>query len=280
MVLHPYFGKDAVLATKHSKGMMIAPPFRELLGLHVHEIAIDTDQLGTFSGEIERVGTPREVALRKARLGMQAGECAYGIASEGSIGVDPYIPFINSDFEVIVFVDEQLGIEVAENFRSAEITAHTITVDQTSELTEFLKKADFPRHKLIVRSDDKPVSFAVKGIDTQEQLEQSLSNGLKNFPNLIVENDLRAHCSPSRQRNIAAAARKLAERLQSLCPSCETPGWGIIGFKKGLPCESCGEISLEALTSEILGCTQCNHQSAGKVLAEVLDPARCNHCNP
>lgn len=280
MKSHPYFGQTAVLATKHSKGKVIAPPFLETLGMNVIEVAVDTDLLGTFSGEIERVGSPREVAIHKARLGMQASGRKFGIASEGSIGVDPYIPFINSDFEVIVFIDDILGIEVVENFRSAEINAHTITVEGLTDLSEFLKKADFPQHKLIVRSNDQPVSYCVKGIDKKSELEESIAIGLKEFSHLIIESDLRAHCSPSRQLNIEAAARKLAERLLALCPTCSTPGWGVIGFTKGLPCELCGEIAHEAPAAEILGCTKCTHQTAGKVLAEKLDPARCNLCNP
>ena len=69
---HPYAGKSAVLATLHKKGNLIAPEFAKILKMSVEEVAIDTDSLGTFSGEIERIGSAKEIALKKARLGMSA----------------------------------------------------------------------------------------------------------------------------------------------------------------------------------------------------------------
>ena len=95
---HPYQGITAALATKHAKEKVVAPVFASL-GISLQVPDIDTDLLGTFSGEIERVGTPKEVALKKARMGMKASGLAYGAASEGSIGPDPVVPFLNSDIQ-------------------------------------------------------------------------------------------------------------------------------------------------------------------------------------
>jgi len=84
---HPYRGVTAAFATKHFKESVVAPAFATLeISVVVPEV--DTDQLGTFTGEIHRVGTPKEVVLKKARLGIQASGLLYGIASEGSIGPD------------------------------------------------------------------------------------------------------------------------------------------------------------------------------------------------
>ena len=52
------------MATKHDKGQLIAPCFDEILAMRVEEVLVDTDLLGTFSGEIERVGTPLETAIK------------------------------------------------------------------------------------------------------------------------------------------------------------------------------------------------------------------------
>ena len=277
---HPYSGKSVALATLHEKGALIAPAFKEILQMVVEEVAIDTDSLGTFSGEIERVGSAKETALRKARLGMEASGSMRGLASEGSIGPDFFIPFIQSDVEIITFIDDELGIELVESYRSTEITAHTITIDSAVDLSEFLKKADFPHHKLIVRTSQKPITFCRKGIATEESLHSAITEGLQQVPSLVIESDLRAHCSPSRGKNIAAAAEKLARRLRELCPECAAPGWGVVGYEKGLACAECGEISDDALKSEILGCTRCSFKQEGKTLAEVIDPSRCNLCNP
>jgi len=96
---HPYCGAKAVIATKHNKGILVAPAFSKHLDLTVEEVMVDTDELGTFSGEIERVGSVREVVIKKAELGMAESGSPIGIASEGSIGADPLLPFINSDIE-------------------------------------------------------------------------------------------------------------------------------------------------------------------------------------
>ena len=279
-VSHPYQGLDAALATKHEKGSIIAPEFLRVLGMNVIEIEVDTDELGTFSGEVERIGTPREVAIRKAKLGISKSGQPRGLASEGSIGADFYIPFINFDIETLAFVDEEFGFEIVETYRSLDITAQKIEIFSASELEDFLEKADFPNHKLIVRNENKPITFSRKGISNYEELNRAIQNGLKLHPKIIIENDFRAHCSPSRQENIKKAAEKLALRLLNLCTECKTPGWGVVDYKRGLPCQMCGLESKEAAHSEILGCTKCNFRKNGKVLAEKIDPSKCNFCNP
>ncbi|MBM3504468.1 MAG: hypothetical protein FJX65_11400 [Alphaproteobacteria bacterium] len=63
-----YRQRRAVLATMHGKERVFARPLRVALGLElVVPEGLDTDRLGTFSGEVERVGSPWEVAIRKAR---------------------------------------------------------------------------------------------------------------------------------------------------------------------------------------------------------------------
>ena len=74
-----YNSKVAVMATKHDKGRLITPHFDEILSMRVEEVLVDTDLLGTFSGEIERVGTPLETAIKKARLGMERSGNPFGI---------------------------------------------------------------------------------------------------------------------------------------------------------------------------------------------------------
>jgi hypothetical protein len=75
---HPYRGVSAALATKHEKEKIVAPLFSSL-GISLQVPQIDTDVLGTFSGEIERVGTPKEVVLKKARMGIEASGLSYGM---------------------------------------------------------------------------------------------------------------------------------------------------------------------------------------------------------
>ena len=277
---HPYFGAGAVLATQHEKGQVIAPEFKSLLGMEIAEFQVDTDSLGTFTGEIERIGTAKDAVLTKARLGITESGCPRSLASEGSIGADPIIPFINSDIELIAFIDDELNFQLVESVRSTEIIAATIKAQPSSDLSDFIRRADFPNHKLIVRSDDKPVSFSVKGVDSKQMLEESLQRAFRDFPEVIIESDLRAHCSPSRMQNIGLAAKKLALRLQRLCPECDAPGWGVVRVIRGLPCSQCGEISEEKVRAEVFGCVKCIFIEEGRPLADSIDPGTCNLCNP
>lgn len=278
--LHPYSDQKVVLATQHRKGEVIAPEFAATLGMQVEEFLVDTDSLGTFSGDIERIGTPREVVIQKAKLGIEQSGYLFGLASEGSIGTDPFIPFINSDIELMAFIDVERDLTIVESLRSTEIIASGTSVRKETELRDFLVKADFPNHKLIIKSADKPHSYLVKGIGDIATLEKSLEEAFKDFPEVVIESDLRAHCSPSRMANIAKLANKLALRLSNLCPECSSPGWGIVELERGLPCSECGEISEEAARAEILGCFKCSHSQRGKVLAQSIDPSRCDLCNP
>lgn len=277
---NPYCGKSAVLATQHAKGEVIAPEFKSILDLQIEELGVDTDSLGTFTGEIERVGSAKDTVLAKARLGMAKSGNLRGLASEGSIGADPLIPFINSDIELVAFIDDEIGFQLVESLRSTEIIAATFKVKPNSGLEEFFRRADFPNHKLIIRSTDQPVSFSVKGIDSHQMLEKSLKEAFKDFPELIVESDLRAHCSPSRMENIRLVARKLALRLKCLCPECDAPGWGVVRVVRGLPCSECGEISEEKVRAEVFGCVKCQYEEEGRPLAGSIDPGNCNLCNP
>ncbi len=84
-------------ATKHRKELALAPAFREHLQATLVVPNLDTDALGTFSGEVPREGTALETAPRKCRLGMQAADLPRGLASEGSLGPHPLIPFLPCD---------------------------------------------------------------------------------------------------------------------------------------------------------------------------------------
>lgn len=54
---------------------------------------IDTDQLGAFTGEVERKSTPLTCIRQKCELAMKESKVTIGVASEGSFGPPPFIPF-------------------------------------------------------------------------------------------------------------------------------------------------------------------------------------------
>lgn len=94
----------AALATRHGKEAIFAPALARL-GVEVIAAPIDTDAFGTFSGEIEREGSPLEVVERKARAAAEATGLTVGLASEGSFGTHPTVPFSIIDTELVVWVD-------------------------------------------------------------------------------------------------------------------------------------------------------------------------------
>lgn len=282
MSAHPYSQKKIALTTKHEKLKQIKPAFDELVGCQLIEVKLDTDQLGTFSGEIERLAPAHETAIQKARMGMKETGLLLGIASEGSVGPDPLVPFIHSNIEHLVLVDDEKGIVISETHRSFDITAATITAAPGQNLTSFLEKADFPNHALIVRPNTQIKSNCIKGVNNLEQLLEAIAINSKLSPNgfVVIESDLRAMHSPSRQRNIEEVAKLLANRVSQICPNCQMPGWGRVGYEKGLNCSECELENPDAIRQEKLGCVKCEHIELGNVIAPVLDPAQCNFCNP
>lgn len=282
MSAHPYVHKRIALTTKHEKLTLIKPAFDEHVGCEIFEVNLDTDQLGTFSGEIERIAPTLETAIKKARLGMEETGLRLGIASEGSIGPDPMVPFIHSNIEHLVLVDDELGIVISETYRSFDINAATITVAPDHYLMDFLEKVDFPNHALIVRPDTQNKNNCIKGVTNEEQLMEAIqiSSQLSPSGKVVIESDLRAMHSPSRQRNIEEVAKLLAKRVSQLCTNCNMPGWGRVGYEKGLYCSECGWDHPNAIRQEILGCVKCEYTEQGVVISTVLDPANCNFCNP
>jgi hypothetical protein len=279
---HPYFRQEILLTTKHNKFSSVAPAFQELLEMTVIEHVADTDLLGTFSGEIERTLTASQTAIAKAKIGLAETGKTLGLASEGTIGADSRIGFLNSDVEILALVDLERGIEILERFRSFDITAVKIVARPGENLDAFFKQADFPNHRLIARPNKALRQVAIKGLATETEVQEAVKfcstesqDGL-----VVIESDLRAMYSPSRQKNIAQASKLLAARVLAQCPDCLSPGWGKVDIERGLPCSDCQTDSEFAVKREIFGCVSCQHREPGELLAKFASPSQCHVCNP
>ncbi len=245
---HPYAGLSAVLATKHDKLPLVAPPLRAAVGLEVHVAQVDTDLLGTFTPEVKRTRTPLGSAIAKARMGMGATGSAIGIASEGSIGLDPEFPLMMSDRELLVLVDDRHGIVITASAASFHVVAETGLFGPEDDLTDFLVRADFPDHKLIVMPNAARRLHVMKGVDDTESLRTCIAAccRLSRDSRARVESDLRAHANPTRRAVIARAGEELASRVARLCPECSAPGWGVATRKVACRCSRCGAPALRA----------------------------------
>ncbi|MBY0546949.1 MAG: hypothetical protein K2W95_06630 [Candidatus Obscuribacterales bacterium] len=286
----PYLGKTAVLTTKHGKLNAIALPVKAGIELRIATTTdIDTDQLGTFAGEVERLGTPLATAIQKARLGMERTGCTLGLATEGSFGPHPFIPFLAGHQEVIVFIDDNFGTEVSESIFSTQTNFSHALASSIGELADFLKRCRFPSHGLIVRpnaeiqSQEGYGATIVKGIETWAQLEAAIDTAKKKSTDGLarIETDMRAHMNPLRQRIIRKLAIKLTRRLMRHCSQCSCPGFGITGSEGRLSCSDCGSPS-ETPAREIHSCQKCKFKES--ILRQDglrhLDPKDCQRCNP
>lgn len=265
--------------TQHDKARLVAPFFSAVHEVTLSEIAIDTDQFGTFSGDIPRVLSPQECALQKAKLAAQAAESRYGLGSEGSIGVHPAMPFITSDVEHLVLWDELEQVALTESVLGP-IASVTGTYSSWEECHSALSGHNFEGHLLICRSSDQP-SVLVKGIKSQDELHAAFLSCQAESEDqpVTVESDLRAMCSLSRQNNISAVAEKFAARLSRSCPSCHRWGWGREKNLYGAPCSDCGTLSPHALREKVLVCEYCQHEHTQESFPS-CSPAQCGVCNP
>ena len=249
-----------------------------VLGLEVFDVVADTDALGTFSGERCRRDSPFVTAVKKARMGMALSNSPIGLASEGSIGNDRFLP-IAVDNEILVFVDDEEGFILAESSSSSDIQVGRWEVINEIPTIEELERAGFPDHGMIVHGHEFS-STIHKGLHTIENLEKAFhACKALGAHTVVIESDLRAHHSPSRRAVIQATSQKLAERLLHACPECDCPGWGIVNFIRGRPCAMCLGPT-EAKSATVLGCARCGHRAITATIDEPVDASQCNFCNP
>ncbi len=120
-----YAGRPIALLTRHGKERVIAPALEPALGCRVELVTgYDTDRLGTFTREIPRAGSQLEAARRKARIGMELSGLSLGLASEGAFGPDPMAGLFPWNVEIVVFIDDEAGIEIVGRAQGPARHAH------------------------------------------------------------------------------------------------------------------------------------------------------------
>lgn len=277
-----YKNKPVILATKHKKEEAVRPSFEAELGCTIHvPDHYDTDQFGTFTGEIPRLLSPYETLVEKAkRAAQQFGYC-YAIASEGCFGPHPQYYFAASDTELMAFIDLERDLIIAEmeismdtNYAHVDITAH-------DNYDDFLDKAKFPTHGIIVRALQDEKNYLIKGIVEHKQLKIALEEAFKCSETVRLETDMRAMMNPLRMQVINQLAIKLVKRIQQCCPQCNVPGFGKISTEGNLACSACGTLT-KRYQRKVLSCLKCDykiHQPREDGL-ELSEPKDCPYCNP
>jgi hypothetical protein len=280
---HSFFGgRSIVIASKHKKQNAMAALLEKELGVTcIVPDNLDTDLLGTFSGEIERELSPMDAARQKCMLAMELTGADLAVASEGSFGAHPLLYFLPADDELLVFIDKKNDVEIVAREISTKTNYNAKEVSTEEDLLAFAQSAQFPSHALILKDKKEEFSAIAKGIIETKELLDMFKQFMETYGSVYVETDMRAHLNPSRMQVIEETTEKLIKKIKSTCPSCNTPGFGIKDATPGLPCENC-KAPTKSTLFHVYACQKCNHTYEayfpnGK---QEEDPTYCDRCNP
>jgi hypothetical protein len=274
--------RKLVIATQHKKEKVIAPIIENDLPVFCFVPSqFDTDQWGTFSGEIERKDDVLNTLRKKCLHAMKENYCDLAIASEGSFGAHPTIFFAPADDEFLMFMDTKNQLEIVVRELSTETNFNGGYVDNEMELLEFAKKIDFPSHGIILKSSENNFTKVIKGITDKQSLLESFTSIKAEYGKVYAETDMRALFNPTRMKVIEKATLKLVKTILSKCPQCETPGFSITDVIEGLPCSWCHSPTRSTL-SFLYSCKKCFHSLEEKYPHQKTseDPMYCDFCNP
>lgn len=276
-----YAGIDILLATKHQKEMALREPFQAAFSANlIVPPDFDTDQFGTFTGEIPRKADAYQTVIAKARSAAEAYHYDYVIASEGSFGPHPALSFSPGDAEWLCFLDVNRDLVIVEFDLTTETNYSHLEIKESDDYRHFLNKVKFGSHGLILRGMPNSHILA-KGVTSENELVELLELYFKSYSIIRLETDMRAMFNPTRMSFIQKLADKLIARMKSICEKCQLPGFGKISVSGKLRCADC-YAETELYQSRVLSCVKCDHQLSmdrPDGLREA-DPQYCPYCNP
>lgn len=273
--------QQLVVATMHGKEQVIAPIW-EALGFDVIvPLSLNTDALGTFSGETERMLSPIEAAKAKCKLAVEQTGIRYAIASEGSFGPHPQYYWLPADEEWLVWYNAQTKQEIIAKVLSTETNFNGAKCVTMEQVETFCKQVHFPEHAVIAKRSKADFQQMQKGITSGKELFALATTWLTDYGSIYLQTDMRAMYNPTRMNVIKQAAEKLAKKYQSRCAECGAPGFDVIRVITGLPCGACGTPTSQT-RAHLYICGCCGYESQiefpyGKKQA---DPQFCPSCNP
>lgn len=278
-----YFkGKTLHVVSKHEKQQSFEPILSERLGFVCQTMyKVDTDLLGTFSGEVARMLSPVDCAREKCRRAREYVREGYLLASEGSFGPHPTLGWVAAGEEWLVLYDVE---------EDAELIVHDITMDtcfwqeaiaNEEACLDFLQRVGFPAQRVIVKSSQEKAEIVYKNGSTPEEIVQSMHTILSQKGSCFIETDMRAMYNPTRRKHLSQVASLLADTVSNICVSCGWYGFSVTAVERGLPCSWCGSPTRSVLC-EIYTCRRCNCKEIKKFPRGIQqeDPQYCNQCNP
>lgn len=276
---HYFEDRKVVIATKHKKEQAIGPLLKEAFGMEpIIPEDFDTDVLGTFTGEMERILSPIETAREKCLLALAQCDADIAIGSEGSFGPHPTLYFLPADEEYLVLVDRKNELEITVKSCSLQTNYASYEMDSEVKLTDFLQQVKFPSHGLHVKSSG---GYIEKGITSENQLNEAILEAIYRYGTYTLETDMRAMNNPTRMSFIQELTQKLVDKMKRCCPSCQRPGFSLTDVIKGLLC-SCCSLPTKSVKAVIYTCQGCHYTQYidfpdSKVTE---DPMFCDFCNP
>lgn len=276
----PSASQAVIMATKHRKEVYLGQAFSAHWGVSLRAADVDTDQLGTFSGEIPRPGDVPTTLRKKVSLALaNYPDAEVVVATEGSFGPDPELGWIPLHEEVLLWAWPRAGKELFVAHRSHDTNFSSCQEPDFAAVCRWAERVGFPSAHLILRRADGTV--VAKGLNDPTELERRWRETSAAHGAPIVETDMRADRNPRRQDALRALAHKTMEALEARCPSCGFPGFVPRPASPGAPCRACGAPT--RLPRELRAdCPECHaaqsHESPHQI--EGVDPGQCDRCNP
>lgn len=266
----------------HGKEKAMTPILKQHLGVIPKLVpSLDTDSLGTFTGEVERIQSPLETLRKKCELAITIAGGDLAIASEGSFGAHPNAFFAHANDELVMLIDTKNSLEIVARELTTDTNFNGCEIESEKQLEDFAKKAFFPSHAIILRNGLDRKEKIVKGIQDKDLLFATFDEILTEYGTVYAETDMRAMHNPTRMQVIAKATLNLMEKIAQTCPKCHTPGFSVTEVIAGLPCDLCAQPSRSTM-AHIKECTQCRYSETIPFPnnKKTEDPMYCDYCNP
>lgn len=271
---------SVAFGTRHGKEQVVGPILAQAGLQVVVPKNFPSDSFGTFTREVARHGDQLETARAKALAAAQACGLTRALASEGSYGPHPQIPFVPVGRELLLLIDLESELEIEGWWVGLETNFSSRWVYSFREAEEFGRSIGFPEHGLVVRVNPDSEEHLAKGICCREQLEAACTQILRDRGRVFLETDMRAMVNPTRMQGISLAAEDLLEALHTRCPGCAAMGFRVRDVVRGLPCSGCG-FPTQLVKAELLICKKCGHRvQRPRTEISSAEPRDCQFCNP
>ncbi|NDA60731.1 MAG: hypothetical protein EBX50_01690 [Chitinophagia bacterium] len=278
-----YFrGKHLHIVSQHRKQESFEPALSGRLGFECETVTeVDTDLLGTFSGEVERTLAPLECAREKCRQALSYCSDGYLLASEGSFGAHPTLGWVATGEEWVVFYDIKEQFEVVVRNATLDTCFFGEHITSEQQCLQFLQKVGFPKQGIILKYTREHPQHILKNLHTEQEVVDKVAEWLASGAVPYIETDMRAMYNPTRQRHLIQMGHLLADTLSRICNACGWYGFSVTSVERGLPCGCCGNAT-ESVLAEIYTCKKCAHSERKRFPRgiEQENPQFCNYCNP